>query len=159
MELGWLNSNTNYVVERVCGLDYISINHGVQGITADERLKSLTYPVTSLCVSYVIAGCDYVSSFYNVTHNSILLAFLENAAFVKDLVSVSSSGASRGQVIKEMRADACMRLICTAYFRRRSVRGTFPEAYRDLPLFLSAASTAPPRTGNTELHCFIWARR
>ena len=139
MEQKWLNASTDFYIEKVHDLDYISINTAVEAIKQDDRLKSLQNPVTSVCASYIISGGDYVSSFHYITHEWMLLALLENATFITDLV-LTSATPSGGQIIQGLLKESCVRLICTAYCRKPAVNRAFPEGLRNLTEFMAAAS-------------------
>ena len=142
-ELGWLNPSVTFIIERARDLDYININEGVRVISNDVRLSMLQYPVTCVCVVYILGGCDYVSSFRYIPHTAMLQAFLDHSNFTKDLVCVSVDPGSSCPLVDSLHVENCLKLICAAYFQRKAVKSTFPEGLRNLQDFISAASTPP----------------
>jgi hypothetical protein len=143
-ELGWLSPSTQYYVERVMDLDYVHINMGVTLIARDERLKDILQPATCFIIVYILAGCDYVSSFRYITHRAMLNAFTENAAFITGkMPMVITEESTEGTICIDVSVDACVRLICAAYFQRKAIQKSFPEGLRDLSLFMQAAAHPP----------------
>ena len=119
-EAGWLRDKFAVVQRGISG-EFVNINLGVCSTKDYPSLRHLQHPVAALVGLYVLSGCDYTSSFFQLPKERFLQCFLENAQYVCSTLDdflefeLDSNGHA---LFKDINISAWLKLVCSVYLIR-----------------------------------------
>ena len=83
------------------------------------KLKTISFPLTTLALVYILTSGDYISSFFRTSKKAFTTAFIENLQYIcsddfEDMESYKAMGAE-GYILKKLLFDGWVKLSCCVY--------------------------------------------